>query len=266
VDGDERVEARSPAPPDDQLLVLERLQVGAGQLLVIVNTATAPACLPRLPDRIGVTPPVEPVEAAGTTVADGLAGVLVAVPDPDVPVVADAPLVPAFPVLGLVAGMPAVPVPEPAVPELPMPVPVVVPGMPVVVVEVDDPVLPVEPVLPVVDPVADVPVVVVVLDVPEAVVAPADVPAVPAGTPRLVMLSGSAVIVSGRSARVNAGLPCSCEATVDAAAPAGEPVAAVELEVAPVADEDDAAEPVDALPWLSLPEAVDAVKAADGVA
>ena len=68
--GDQRVEPRARATSHEQLLVLERLQVRAGQLPVIVNTAIVPCpwCLPvagALAELIG------PVDAAGVTVAFG---------------------------------------------------------------------------------------------------------------------------------------------------------------------------------------------------
>jgi hypothetical protein len=148
VDGDERVQTRPPPAPDEQLLVLEGLEVRVGQLPVIVSIATAPPCRrPRRARRIGLTPPVEPVAAAGTTVVSWVeapvAGLVVAVlepllemvpVDPGVPVVPDAPAV--EPLMGVVD---------------------VDPVVPVVVVEVG------VALVPVVDPVAEAPVVGVVV-------------------------------------------------------------------------------------------------------
>jgi hypothetical protein len=66
VDGDQGVEPRARATTHEQLLVLERLQVRAGQLPVIVNTAIVPCPWGR--DAAGILDgSIEPVEAAGTT-------------------------------------------------------------------------------------------------------------------------------------------------------------------------------------------------------
>jgi hypothetical protein len=151
VDGDERVQTRPPPAPDEQLLVLEGLEVRVGQLPVIVSIATAPPCRrPRRASRTGLTPPVEPVAAAGMTMVSWveapvpglvvpavLEPLLEVVPvDPGVPVVPDAPVV--EPLMGVVDVDPVVPVG------------VVEAGVPLV------------PVAPVVDPAAGAPVVGVV--------------------------------------------------------------------------------------------------------
>jgi hypothetical protein len=152
VDGYQRVQPRSPPAPNEQLLVLEGLEVRAGQLLVIVNTATAPACLACLPSRVGEAPPVAPAEVAGTTVEVWVVDELVPVAGLVAGVALVAPLVGAAP-----AGAPVVPVValDPAVPA---PFVAIGPPTPVGVAEVVDPVVPVEPELPVVDPVAVAPV------------------------------------------------------------------------------------------------------------
>jgi hypothetical protein len=67
VNGDQGVEPRARAAADEQLLVLERLQVRAGQLPVIVNTAIVPCPCGRDPAG-SLDGSIEPVEAAGTTV------------------------------------------------------------------------------------------------------------------------------------------------------------------------------------------------------
>jgi hypothetical protein len=124
----QRVQARPPPAPHEHLLVLERLEVGVGQLLVTVNTATAPECLPRLPDLLGVVVADEPVEAAGRTVADpswvvapdvapasDVATFVTVVPEAEpVPEVAPVLDVAPAPAAGSV---PAVPADEPVAPE-----------------------------------------------------------------------------------------------------------------------------------------------------
>lgn len=161
--------------------MVERLEVGLGQLLVTVNTATAPACRFVLPTLTGVTGVTAPL-VAGVTVVDS----------PPLPVV---PVDPA--------------VEEPVVPDVAVPTPLVpdaVPGLCVV-----DPALePVDAVplvaalvvLPVLDAVpefaAGVPLIVVEDDDPSAGLRVPVMPAaLVAGVFKNGMLSGSAVIEIG---------------------------------------------------------------------
>jgi hypothetical protein len=69
VDRDQGVEPGARTTAHEQLLVVERLQVPAGQLPVIVNTAIVPWRWDR--DAAGILDePIDPVEAAGVTLVD----------------------------------------------------------------------------------------------------------------------------------------------------------------------------------------------------
>lgn len=104
--GNDAVQAGAPSAPDEQLLVVEPLEVGLGQLPVVVYTAT-------VPDRMG--DPVAPLAA----------------PPPE-PALTDPPVAVAF--VGTV--------PPPAVVPLPVPLAPVVPEVPVVPLVAGDPELP----------------------------------------------------------------------------------------------------------------------------